>query len=291
MPHGNEFSIAAPGSEAGAEGITEPGFRERVKECLATRILGKDLYYRDRVASTNLWARGLALEGAREGTVALAADQWAGRGRRGRSWCCPPGRGLLFSVILEPHFLAPAQAPLLSLAGAVAVCRLCRESLGLAAGVKWPNDVLIRGRKVAGILAELVTESDAVSFLILGVGLNVNQRCEDFPRELKEQATSLLRENGEQLELPRILALLLGFLEEEYQGIRERGSGCFRERFRQHAQGLNAPVRVLGNGVSIVGWARDIDRDGALLLEDQEGEQHRVLAGDVSLLQAGELER
>jgi len=252
---------------------------------LKTRWLGRNMYYKDVLASTNELARDLARRGEEEGTLVVTEEQVAGRGRRGRSWYSPRGQGLLFSLILRPP-LQPAQAPQLTFLAAVAVAETLKEELGLAAGIKWPNDIYIGGRKVAGILTELSAELDRVNYVIMGIGVNVNTPLEDFPPSLRGSATSLQVEAGRALSRVALLQELLLRLEDWYKTFIQDGFVPLRRRWKDLALVLGKEVQVLGPNGTFSGVAVDVDDFGALLVQVPGGQVRRVLAGDVSLREA-----
>jgi len=247
--------------------------------------LGRNMYYKDVLASTNELARDLARRGEEEGTLVVTEEQVAGRGRRGRSWYSPRGQGLLFSLILRPP-LQPAQAPQLTFLAAVAVAETLKEELGLAAGIKWPNDIYIGGRKVAGILTELSAELDRVNYVIMGIGVNVNTPLEDFPPSLRGSATSLQVEAGRALSRVALLQELLLRLEDWYKTFIQDGFVPLRRRWKDLALVLGKEVQVLGPNGTFSGVAVDVDDFGALLVQVPGGQVRRVLAGDVSLREA-----
>ena len=222
-----------------------------------------------RVESTQTIVFQLASEGAADRTVVVADSQAAGRGRRGRTWQDEPGASLLVSILLRPQ-LTPAQLPTLSLTAGVALA----EALGTAAAVeprlKWPNDVLVGGRKLAGILLESRGLAPVVA---LGIGVNLTQR--EFPGELAERATSVHLSGGA-CDRDSLLTALLQALDRWRARLEGEGFAPVRERWRALADTLGRPVTV--DGVS--GVAVDVDDDGALLLESG-GERRRVVAGEV----------
>jgi BirA family biotin operon repressor/biotin-[acetyl-CoA-carboxylase] ligase len=252
-----------------------------LRPLLNTHDIGRELHWYAELASTSDRAKELAEEGAEHGEVVVAEVQTAGRGRRGRVWTSPPGRNLAFSVVLRPD-LPPARAPELTLVASIAVCDALRQA-GVAAGIKWPNDVLASGRKIAGILTELAAEPDRVHWVVLGVGVNVNARAEDFPEELRGDVTSVLLERGEPAPRALFAAACLTGLEEWLDRHAEDGFGVVRRAWRDRSVTLGREVSVRADGREIVGTAVDLDEDGALLVRDATGLQ-RILAGDVTLL-------
>jgi len=224
------------------------------------------------VDSTQTIARRLAAEGAAHGTVVVAAEQTQGRGRRGNSFYSPPG-GLYVSIVLRPD-LPPSRMPLISLAAGVAAAGTVRELAGIEPLLKWPNDVLVRGRKVCGILAELAAGS-----AILGMGLNVNTPASDFSAELRTKMTSILAETSQPLDLSEVLDTLLAHLHRELSD-----PDRIVSRWRATPSMLGGQVRVQTGDVALEGRAWDLDDDGALLLRLPSGAIRRLVAGEVHLL-------
>jgi BirA family biotin operon repressor/biotin-[acetyl-CoA-carboxylase] ligase len=252
-----------------------------VRPLLGTHDLGQTLHYYDEIDSTNDRAKELAEDGAAHGEVVVAELQRAGRGRRGRSWSSPAGRNLYLSVILRPE-MPPTQAPELTLVAALAVCDALREA-GVAAGIKWPNDVLVGGRKIAGILTELSAEPDHVHWVVLGIGVNLNARREDFPVELRDDATSVLVERGQPAPRALFAAALLATLERWLDVHAEQGFDAIRDAWRTRSVTLGREVRVRMGDRDVDGVAEELDPSGALLVRTSTG-MERVLSGDVLLL-------
>jgi len=248
---------------------------------LHTHDLGQVLHCEDELPSTNDAAKELAEAGAVHGEVVIAESQTAGRGRRGRTWVSPSGRNLYMSVVLRPH-LAPQRAPELTLVASLAACDACRQA-GVEAGIKWPNDVLVEGRKVAGILTELSAESDEVHWVVLGIGVNLNAEDADFPDELRDVASSLAIERGQPVPRALFTAALLSTLEQWLDLHAADGFGPIRDAWRARSCTLGREVRVDVEGREITGRAEDIDDTGALLVRTGSG-LVRVVAGDVRLL-------
>ncbi|HEX8907929.1 MAG TPA: biotin--[acetyl-CoA-carboxylase] ligase [Anaeromyxobacteraceae bacterium] len=252
-----------------------------LRPLLNTHDLGQALHWYEEVGSTNDVAKELAEEGALHGEVVVAERQTAGRGRRGRSWSSPPRRNLYLSVILRPE-LPPARAPEVTLLASVAVCQAVRQA-GVAAAIKWPNDVLVSGRKLAGVLTEMAAEVERVQWLVVGIGVNVNADRDDFPEELRELATSLRLERGQPV--PRVLfaAALLTALEEWLDRHADEGFAPVRAAWREMSDTLGREVRVRSGGADLVGVAEDVDESGALLVRTAQGLE-RVVSGDVEML-------
>lgn len=254
-------------------------FPAEVRAGLKTARLGQVVHYFEEVTSTNDVAKDLAGRGAPEGTLVVAEAQTKGRGRRGRSWASPAGTGIWASLILRPR-LVPSQTPVLTFTAAVAGAEAIRDLTGLPAGIKWPNDLLIRGRKVAGILTEMSAELDDVHHVVLGIGINVN--IPSFPEEIAEIATSLSREGGQNVSRRRLLQAFLEYFESWYDRLPQAAEDL-RDRWRAFSVTLGRRVTVTSPRLTLTGLAKDIDREGALLLETDGGELVRILSGDVSL--------
>ncbi len=252
-----------------------------LRPLLNTHDLGLVIHWREEIGSTSDLAKELAEEGAEHGEVVVAEGQTAGRGRRGRAWASPARKNLYFSVILRPD-LPPARAPELTLVASVALCDALRQA-GVRAGIKWPNDLLASGRKIAGILTELAAEPDGVHWVVLGAGVNVNARPEDFPAELREEATSVLIERGQAAPRALFAAACLTALEDWLDRHGERGFGAIREAWRERSVTLGRAVAVQVEGRVVRGTAEDLDETGALLVRTEDGLE-RVTSGDVKLL-------
>jgi BirA family biotin operon repressor/biotin-[acetyl-CoA-carboxylase] ligase len=244
----------------------------------------KIIHYR-QLDSTNNALKKLAEKGAPEGTVVLAEEQSQGRGRLGRSWSSPFGKGIYLSILLKPP-LAPQETQLLTLLAAVAVAKSILLNLpGLAVGIKWPNDLLIHNRKVCGILTELKAEADLLHYLVIGIGLNVNTRKEDFPADLQSSATSLFLENNKQLVLRRhkLAASLLREMDSSYLDYFKSGPGAVISEWKKYNVTLGKEVTIKTVKENYSGFAVDLDVNGALIVEDAKGHKKRFSSGEVSL--------
>jgi BirA family transcriptional regulator, biotin operon repressor / biotin---[acetyl-CoA-carboxylase] ligase len=252
-----------------------------LRPLLNTHDLGQTLHHFEVISSTNDHARALAEDGAGHGEVVIAEAQTGGRGRRGRPWVSPPGRNAYFSVVLRPE-LPPARAPELTLLASVAVCDALRQA-NVPAEIKWPNDLMVGARKIAGILTELASEPERVNWVVVGIGVNVNAVEADFPEELRAIATSIRIERGEPAPRSLFVAACLTSLEAWLDLHAEEGFGPVRAAWRARSGTLGRDVTVLAEGREVVGRAEDIDEAGALLVRTAAGVE-RVLSGDVMLL-------
>ena len=249
------------------------------KHFRAQRLRGEILHH-DVVDSTNRLAIELARGGAAEGTSVVAEKQTAGRGRLGRVWESPPGLNLYLSVVLRPA-LSPVEVPRLTLAAAVAVADAIVAATGLDPAITWPNDVLLGGRKVAGILTEPEAEAERVRFVVVGIGVNLNSLEIDFPPELRDKATSLAIAAGRGVDRAAFTGALLGTLDEVYGEMLRSGFGGLRARYESFHT-LPGRRVVVGGGRPITGVVRGIDEAGALLVETADGVE-RILSGEVTL--------
>ena len=246
---------------------------------LSAGPLGQVVVHLKTTTSTNDHAAMLARQGAPDGTLVIADEQTAGRGRRGRVWLAPPRSSLLCSLILRPH-LTPNQAPRLTMLAAVAaVCAI--RALGLPATIKWPNDVMVNERKVGGILTETAIEGDHLEYAIVGIGLNVNIKATDLA-SISPQATSLMVESGRRLSRQRILRLLLAEFGLRYQGMGRDGGLAVFEEWQTLMSTIGRQVTVFLGEESVSGLVEGVDADGALLLRQCDGQRVRVTIGEVS---------
>ncbi len=250
---------------------------------LGTRLIGNTVVSFDTVPSTIDVAISLAQENAAEGTVVVAESQAGGRGRLGRKWSSPAGVGIWCSVILRPP-VPPRDAPKLTLLIAVSVARVLNQEYGLDAGIKWPNDVVLNGKKICGALTELVAEQDAVRYMIASFGLNVNQTRSKFPEEVRSIATSMRIESRKKLDRPEVFRRVLRELDAGYVRFKKGGGEEILEQWRELSCTLGQHVKVQLRGETLDGIARDLDDDGSLLVEASDGVLRAVAYGDVTIL-------
>lgn len=250
---------------------------------LRSEVLGRVVHYEKKITSTNTVARDLARNGAGEGTVVIAEAQSAGRGRLGRTWFSPSGLNLYLSVVLRPP-IPPACAPQLSLLAGTAVAATIEGMLPVRPELKWPNDVLVAGRKVAGLLTEMDSEADRVTFVIVGVGVNVNVSAAHLRRSLGEKATSLAAATGTRVNRPAFAGRLLAELEQRYRHYVARGFGTVRSEWESYSCLTGRAVTIAGPAGARRGSVMGLDADGALCLRGDHGEVVRIVAGDVTLV-------
>ena len=263
-------------------GIPDRLYPGEILDGLSTRFLGRKIYYRDSVSTTNETAKELARKGAGEGALVVAEEQTGGKGRLGRRWFAPKYKGIWFSLVLRPPVLPP-EANQVTMLAAVAVASAIKKETGITAGIKWPNDLLVGGKKICGILTELSAEMERINYMVVGIGINVNQDETDFPEDLRESAASLKTESGRKIARVRLIQAALTEFERWYGIWLEQGFTPVLDSWKEMSISLNRQVRIHTPNKSWEGWAEDIDRDGALLLRLPGGELQRVISGEVSL--------
>jgi len=229
------------------------------------------IHHFQEIGSTMDVARGLARKGVVEGTIVIAESQTRGKGRLGREWLSPKG-GILFTLILRPK-ISPAYAPRINLMASVAVAKTIRKLFGLEAELKWPNDVLIKGRKVCGILAEMEAEMDKVNFINLGIGINANTATSQYER----MATSLKEELRTEISRKQLLNSLLKEIAKQQALLT---GNKLLEEWKKLSGTLNKQVKIAAPGEEITGQAIDIDTNGALVIKSKDGSLRSVIAGD-----------
>lgn len=241
----------------------------------------------DSIDSTNTRAKQLAELGEPEGTLVVAEEQTTGKGRRGRGWASEPGVGIWMSLLLRPQ-LKPQQAASITLVAALAVAEGIRQVCGIEPQIKWPNDIVINGRKVCGILTETSSEPDYIHYVVVGIGINANTRS--FPEELSGRATSIMLESGKQVDRQALIAAVMDAFTEHYQTYLQTGDlSLLCEKYDRMLVNRNREVRIL-HGLSEevaveqtrTGIARGIASDGSLLVETEQGVK-RVVSGEVSV--------
>ena len=258
---------------------------ERFQRLLRTRLLGQRCHVFDVLASTNTCLYALGREGESEGAIVLADAQTAGRGQGDKVWISPPRCNLYVSVLLRPS-IAPAQAPLLSLLAAVALVDTLREE-GAVCGIKWPNDILIQQRKVSGILTEMETHRDAVRFVVVGIGINVNMTQEDLEdrlRSVAQPATSLQVSLGHEISREALLAALMGSLEAWYDRFLAQGEPVLQAAWEARSLMPGRRIRAQAPGAIWEGSAEGIDQAGRLRLRQDDGALVVLTSAEVRFL-------
>lgn len=249
---------------------------------LRTTQMGRQIKLLESTPSTQLVAQELAEQGAVEGTIVIAEEQTSGRGRMGRVWHSPAGKGIWMSMILKPQ-TSLQFTPQLTLVIAVALCRALQRMTGLAIGIKWPNDLLIGTRKISGILLESSAEDERVRYAIAGIGISANLDESDYPEELRPIATSLKIEAGAKVDRETIIAEFLYELETLYQMYHEQGFGPIKTLWEALSVSLHRPITIRTPMGTIQGVAECLDDSGALWITDEKGERRKIFSGDVEI--------
>jgi BirA family biotin operon repressor/biotin-[acetyl-CoA-carboxylase] ligase len=245
---------------------------------LGTQFVGRHVACYESVSSTNQVAKQLAQEGAADGTVVVADEQTEGRGRQARSWYASAGNSLLVSLVLRPS-LTPEELPYLLMSCALAVAQAIEHSTGLAVHFKWPNDILLGGKKAGGILIETGLTGEELAYAVIGIGLNVNLDVGDFP-EIAATATSLAKEVGHEVSRLNVLRSLLTFMEREYLLLVKGESPI--SRWAARLLQIGEEVEVDTPWGRETGQLQGVDTRGALLLRREDGTEARITVGDVS---------
>jgi len=253
---------------------------EAIRRGLDTQLLARRVIYHARVASTNDIAKQFADAGEPEGTLVIADEQTAGRGRMGRTWTAPPRSSILMSLILRPRALAPHQIARATMATALGACDGIRAVTGLDAQIKWPNDILLRGKKCAGILAEAPTVGEQVEYVIVGLGLNVNFAAGSVAG-IPPDSTTIADELGKPTPRVPLVQALLRSIEQYY--LRLCAGEDLKGEWVAHLATLGQRVLAQTPGGAEEGIAEGVDDDGALLLRRADGSLVRLIAGDVTL--------
>jgi BirA family biotin operon repressor/biotin-[acetyl-CoA-carboxylase] ligase len=251
---------------------------EEVSPYLNTQFIGKKIVYFEKIDSTNIYAKRLVKDGVLEGCVIVADKQEKGRGRKNRIWSSPEG-GLWFSVILYP-IIPPQDAMIITMAASVSVVEALTKITDLKPMIKWPNDVLVKGKKLCGILTELDAEMDRINYIIIGIGINVNN---NISKELNDIATSLKIETKMNFSRVEIFANILNNLEKNYNQIKLGNLKFIRDLWLSYAKIIGKNIRVVSENKIFKGLVIDVDIDGRLVIETSKG-KNRISYGDIFYL-------
>jgi len=252
-----------------------------IKSRIQTKWAGKELKYFDSTTSTNLLAKQAGEEGGVHGTLFVADEQTAGRGRRGRVWESPKGANIYFTILLRPE-IDPNKASMLTLVMAHSVANAIGRLTGMTPGIKWPNDILLDGRKVCGILTEMSAEKDYMHYVVCGVGINVQKQ--DFPEDLRIKAGTIEEITKNSVSKAHLLQLIMEEFEKDYESFIEAESlAPLQESYDALLLNRDAEVKILDPKGEWTGIARGINAEGELLVETAEGEVTAVYAGEVSV--------
>lgn len=253
-----------------------------IQALLETGRLGQNMHFLESCPSTQIVAHQLAQEDAPDGTVVLTEEQTAGRGRLARKWHSAANKGIWMSVILRPD-VVPQKAPQFTLVTAVAVVRAIEQVIGLKPEIKWPNDILLDGKKCTGILTELQSDADGIQALIIGIGLNVNQSLEDFDPEVQDIATSLKMQGGEDVDRKQLVSSILYHLEQYSDLYIAEGFGMLKLMWESYSSTIGRPVRARMAKETLEGMAEGITEDGVLQLRTPDGKLHGIYSADIEM--------
>ncbi len=247
----------------------------------STRWAGRPVYFYENIDSTNLQAKRLSDMGAPHGALVVAEMQTAGRGRRGRSWVSLPGINIYYTILLKPEF-SPDKSSMLTLVMGYSAARAIRVETGLNAGIKWPNDIVVNGKKLCGILTELSVEKDRIQNVVIGVGINVHEQ--EFSSYLADKATFLDRECGFRVNRNRLLSVIMEFFEEDYERFVSAGNLLpFKDAYERMLVNRDREVCVEDTAGAYEGIARGITETGELIVELADKSRREVFAGEVSV--------
>lgn len=253
---------------------------ELIKSKLQTEYIGKDIFYKETTVSTNDDGKQAAEKDTPEGGVFIAEAQTKGRGRMLREWVTNEGRGVALSIILRPD-IAPAEAPTITPVLALSVIKSIKQLYGIEANIKWPNDIFLEGKKLGGILTEMNTGMEKVRYIIIGLGLNINESS--MGNELEKIATSLKMYSGKDFEREQLIGEILNNFERDYEAFKEYGLKYFSDQLRTMSNVIGKQIIVISGLEMIEGEALDIDETGNLILRLEDGKIKRIIYGDVSL--------
>ncbi|EOS38288.1 biotin--[acetyl-CoA-carboxylase] ligase [Lachnospiraceae bacterium] len=256
---------------------------EELKSLIAgkTQWAGQEIHYFSETDSTNIRAKELGEKGAPHGTLAVAGQQSAGRGRRGRGWESPPGCSIYMSILLRPRFF-PSKAPMLTLVMAYSVAKALQECTGQEIRIKWPNDIVLNGKKLVGILTEMSSEIDYINHVVIGVGINVNM--DSFSEEIAKTATSFRIETGQIMKRSTLIVEIMKHFERNYEAFLRAGDlSGIRTAYNGLLVNCGREVRILGAKEPYQALALGINDSGELLVRKQDGSEEAVYAGEVSV--------
>ncbi|MCG7343051.1 biotin--[acetyl-CoA-carboxylase] ligase [Sporosarcina sp. ACRSL] len=251
-----------------------------IRRFLQTKTYGTTIDYYKSCDSTQNLAHDFAQAGALDGTLIISEEQTAGKGRLSRPWNSTAHKGIWMSLIIRPS-LMPQQAPQMTLVAAVAIVRAIENVSGIEATIKWPNDIMINGKKMTGILTELQSEPDRVKAIILGIGMNVNHEEEDFPKELRDIATSLKIACGKKIDRAKLIAEILGFLELYTKMYEKHGFGPIKLLWESYSNTAGKQIRAVMLNETIEGTALGISEDGLLELKLDDGTVRGIYSADI----------
>lgn len=261
-----------------ADSLSEFEIKSEINGC---EWFAGDIYFYDEIGSTNDECKKLAEEGAKHGTLVVAEKQTKGKGRRGRSWESPKGTGIWMTLLLRPD-IEPYNSSGLTLVTAMAINKAVQEITGLDAKIKWPNDIVVNGKKVTGILTEMSAQPEMINYIVIGIGINVN--TEEFPEDIAKTASSLKIESGKTIKRSSIIALFGKYFEQYYaKYIKTQDMSLLIDEYNKELINVDRQIKVLAKENSYTGIAKGINRHGELIVETENKELKNVVAGEVSV--------
>lgn len=260
-----------------ADVLTEAELKSRIHDGFGSSFLE----YHEEVDSTNNRAKKLAEEGTPEGTLVVAESQTTGKGRRGNTWVSPRGTGIWMSLVLRPG-IAPSCASMLTLVAALAVAKGIEEVSGLDTKIKWPNDIVVNGKKVCGILTEMSAELEKIHYVVIGIGINANMT--EFPQEIRNKATSIYQQSGKQVNRSQVIAAVMKAMETYYETfLKTTDLSLLLQEYEGKLANKNREVVVLSPTGDYNGISLGIDKTGGLLVQLKDGTVTQVVSGEVSV--------
>lgn len=253
---------------------------DNVKGFLNTKYMGRNIAYFDKITSTNDIAKKLGDEGEKEGLIVISEEQTKGRGRMGRKWSTHKGDAIAMTLLLRPN-IPPKDAPSITPLLALSIVEGIKDLTGIECGIKWPNDVVLDGKKLSGILTEMKLSGAKINYIAAGIGININQSA--FEDEIADIATSLKRFSGLDFNRARILGEILNSLEKNYEEFKANGISVFIEKLKKYSVLIGQRVRIELTNEKIEGKVVDMGEDGSLIISNDNGELKRVISGEVSL--------
>lgn len=261
-----------------ADSLSEFEIKSEINEC---EWFAEKIYFYDEIGSTNDECKKLAEEGAKHGTLVVAEKQTKGKGRRGRNWESPKGTGIWMTLLLRPD-IEPYNSSGLTLVAAMAIDKAITEVTGLDAKIKWPNDIVVNGKKVTGILTEMSAQPEMINYIVIGIGINVN--TEEFPEDIAKTASSLKIESGKTIKRSSIIALFGKYFEQYYaRYIKTQDMSLLIDEYNKELINVDRQIKVLAKENSYTGIAKGINRHGELIVETEDKELRNVVAGEVSV--------
>jgi BirA family biotin operon repressor/biotin-[acetyl-CoA-carboxylase] ligase len=255
--------------------------KEEIQYKLDTVTFAKNIKVYNAIDSTNQEGKKLALEGAKHGTLLVADQQFKGKGRRGKSWESPPKTGIWMTLILRPD-IHPNKASMLTLLAGLATVQTLNEKINNTAYIKWPNDIVVNGKKVCGILTEMSAELDFINYVVVGIGMNVNTF--EFDASIQEVATSLAVEEGKTFERVPIIQGIIKKFEKYYELFVKSGDlENVLKDYEKNCINISKEVRIISNTDEMIGTALRITPSGELIVKDQQGQEHIIRSGEISV--------